>query len=286
VILRPGILAITAALLAVIVLCFTHPQIMIAPGPVVTAHTPVANDCFACHAPFKGAQASRCIACHAPAKIGLLTTRGTPLPRGNNAFHQQLQQPDCMACHTDHGGPALTGHSPVAFRHSLLQPAVQARCNSCHTPPSGPRLGGLHKAVAAAQCSTCHSTGEWHRARFSHEALAPATRSACATCHQRPSGALHRRFGTLTCAQCHTTTAWEPATFNHDRWFRLDGDHEVACATCHTGADFTRYTCYGCHEHQSARIAALHREEGIANFKDCARCHASGEGEGGDDDDD
>jgi hypothetical protein len=285
--LRPGIIAITVVLAAIIVLCFTHPQVMIAPGPVVAAHATIANDCFACHAPFKGAQASRCIACHAPAKIGLFTTKGTPLPPGKVAFHQQLQQPDCLACHTDHAGPALTGHSPVAFRHALLKPTVQARCNSCHTAPAGPRLGGLHKAVAAAQCSTCHGTSDWDRARFSHDALAPAVRSACATCHQRPAGALHRRFGTLTCARCHTTSAWEPSTFAHDRRFRLDRDHDVACATCHTGGNFARYTCYGCHEHRPAQIAAIHREEGIIKLDDCARCHRNGEaeGEGGDDDD-
>jgi hypothetical protein len=100
------------------------------------------------------------------------------------------------------------------------------------------------------------------------------------TCHTRPSGALHRGFGTLNCAQCHTTTAWEPATFAHERWFRLDGDHNVACTTCHTGGDYKRYTCYGCHEHQPAQMIAEHREEGIGNISNCARCHRGG-GEGG-----
>lgn len=283
---RPGIIVIIVALLGVIILSFTHPQVMIAPGPVIAAHASIANDCFACHAPFKGAQAPRCIACHAPAKIGLFTTRGAPLRPGKVAFHQQLQQPDCMACHTDHAGPALTGHSPVAFRHVLLEPAVRTRCNGCHAAPSGPRLGGLHKAVATAQCSSCHGTSDWQAARFSHGALAPATRSGCVNCHQRPSGALHRRFGNLTCAQCHTTSAWEPSTFAHDRLFWLDRDHDVACVTCHMGGDVSRYTCYGCHEHRPAQIAAIHREEGIANFNDCARCHRNGEAEGGDDKDD
>jgi hypothetical protein len=40
-----------------------------------------------------------------------------------------------------------------------------------------------------------------------------------------------------------------------------------------------RYTCYGCHEHQQARIIAQHRNEGIANIEKCARCHRSAKGE-------
>ncbi|MFM7402028.1 MAG: hypothetical protein ACKO4W_14110 [Bacteroidota bacterium] len=40
---------------------------------------------------------------------------------------------------------------------------------------------------------------------------------------------------------------------------------------------------YGCHEHNRANTLAEHREEGISNINDCARCHKSpdehGEGE-------
>lgn len=79
----------------------------------------------------------------------------------------------------------------------------------------------------------------------------------------------------MNCAQCHSTTAWEPANFAHDRLFRLDGDHNVACATCHVGGNTARYTCYGCHEHQPAATIAEHREEGIRNIDNCVRCHRS-----------
>lgn len=66
----------------------------------------------------------------------------------------------------------------------------------------------------------------------------------------------------------------------------LDRDHNATCATCHTGEgqtnnDFTRYTCFGCHQHTPANIRAEHAEEGTRNVDDCVRCHVSVDGEGG-----
>lgn len=227
---RPGILIIAAALIGIIVLAILHPQPMLAPGPVMPVHAAIARDCFACHQPFQGAAASRCITCHAPARIGLFTTRGTALAHNKAAFHQQLANPDCMACHSDHAGPALTGHSPKMFNHALLPPQARGQCATCHTAPAGP---------------------------------------------------LHRQMGSTGCASCHGTNAWRPANFAHDRLFRLDGPHNVACVTCHVGGNLQRYTCYGCHEHQPARVLAEHREEGVrGNLDKCARCHHSAQGEG------
>jgi hypothetical protein len=277
---NPWLWGIALLLAAIVAACFVWPQQLVAPGPVMPAHRAIAQDCFACHAPLRGASAARCIACHAPARIGLFTVAGTPLPKPSIAFHQQLQKADCRGCHSDHAGPALAGHGPTLFRHQLLQPAVQAHCAGCHVAPAGPRLGPLHKRFAAANCSACHSIAGWQPARFDHRLLAPAARAACVSCHARPSGALHRGFGTTNCATCHTTSAWEPASFDHDRWFRLDGDHKAACATCHTGGNLQRYTCYGCHEHQPSQMIAEHREEGVTNIGNCVRCHRSGDDDG------
>ena len=75
-------------------------------------------------------------------------------------------------------------------------------------------------------------------------------------------------------------TGWTPATFDHSRFFKLEGDHKVACVTCHVNNVYTRYTCFGCHEHQPAEIRARHAEEGIRNIDNCVRCHRGGAGEG------
>ncbi len=233
---RPATLVMAAALIGVIVLAILYPQPMLAPGPVMPAHAAIADDCFACHVPHKGAVAERCITCHAPARIGRFTTSGKAVAGNKAAFHQQLATPDCMACHSDHAGPALTGHSPTMFHHDLLKPAVRGQCATCHAPPAT---------------------------------------------------MLHRQFGTTNCGSCHATSGWTPARFAHDRLFRLDGEHNVACATCHVGGNVRQYSCYGCHEHQPAATLAEHREEGVrGDISRCARCHRSAEGEGKEDDDD
>jgi hypothetical protein len=55
----------------------------------------------------------------------------------------------------------------------------------------------------------------------------------------------------------------------------LDGDHNASCVTCHVRNDYSRYTCYGCHEHTPANIRRKHLEEGIRKFDNCVECHRS-----------
>lgn len=233
--------AVAAALAVVIALAFVYPHQMVGPGKLIPAHKSLEDNCFACHAPFRGASPDRCITCHAVADIGRRTTAGAALVRETRrpAFHQALSQKNCLACHSDHPPPALTQQRVKRFDHALLEASTRARCE---------------------------------------------------TCHDAPAGALHR--DAKACAECHSGTAWKPATFDHRRFFPLDADHNVACTTCHTAGDYRKYTCYGCHEHERSRTLAQHREEGIRDVDNCARCHTAknwrGEGEGeqgrGDDD--
>jgi hypothetical protein len=86
--------------------------------------------------------------------------------------------------------------------------------------------------------------------------------------------ALHKQI-TGNCGQCHTQKKWTPATFEHDKYFVLDRDHNASCVTCHVRNDYSRYTCYGCHEHTPANIRREHVEEGIRDFDNCVECHRS-----------
>jgi hypothetical protein len=135
--------------------------------------------------------------------------------------------------------------------------------------------------------------------RFNHALLQKATSEQCQNCHKPPTDSLHQQI-TGNCAQCHTQEKWVPTTFNHTKYFSLDGDHNTRCVTCHVRNDYSRYTCYGCHEHSLASIRREHIEEGIRNFDNCVACHRSasehnihgregkgegeGEGEGEDED--
>jgi hypothetical protein len=238
---RSWLFAVVALnLVALLALVFIFPRPMISPGPLAPGHEAIANDCFACHAPFRGAAADRCQGCHALATIGITTTKGAPLktPTPRAAFHQQMVTNDCMACHVLHRGRAV---------------------------------------------------GTTDRRPFSHDLLRPESRSQCQTCHAAPDTAVHRGLR-LGCAQCHSTRSWEGAAFDHGRMFALTGPHATDCATCHAASDYSRYTCFGCHEHQPDAIRARHRREGIGAIENCVGCHRGGgrergEGGGGDDQD-
>ncbi len=268
--------AIVLNLVALLALAFVYPHLMVSPGPVVDAHREIATDCFACHAPWRGASTARCVECHKPAEVGLRTTKGAPIRAKATvkaSFHQDLIEQDCMACHSDHQGPRLTQRSRKPFAHELLKAEVRNRCAGCHV---GPR-DRFHPDLKV-ECDQCHKTDAWKPAHFDHALLAPASLDRCETCHKAPSDRLHRQISG-ECKACHRTEAWKPATFDHDTYFVLDRDHDAPCVTCHTGNDFSRYTCYGCHEHSPAKIRAEHLEEGIRDFDNCVECHRSAEGE-------
>ena len=218
-------------LVGLLALAFIYPQFMVSPGPLSRSHAAIATECFACHAPLRGAAAERCVTCHTLSTIGLRTTKGALLkaPSPRAAFHQQLISSDCMACHVLHRGR-----------------------------PKGPA----------------------DRRAFSHDLLRAAVRQQCQTCHVAPDTTVHRGIR-LGCAQCHTTRGWAGAAFDHQRFFPLDGPHATDCATCHTTSDYSRYTCFGCHEHQPESLRARHRREGIGNIDNCVQCHRGGRREGG-----
>ncbi len=231
---RSWILAVVGLnLAALLALVFVYPHLMVSPGPLARGHEAIATDCFACHAPLRGAATDRCLTCHALATIGLRTTKGAPLKAATprTAFHQQLTSGDCAACHVLHRGRAV---------------------------------------------------GPTDRSAFSHDLLRPAARQNCQTCHAAPDTAVHRGLK-VGCAQCHTPRGWEGAAFDHQRYFPLEGPHAADCVTCHTSTDYSRYSCYGCHEHQPDAIRANHRREGMGNIDNCVQCHRGGgeHGEGG-----
>ena len=72
-------IVIAANLVVLVALVFVFPHLMVSPGPLIKGHAALATDCFACHAPLRGASTERCVACHALPDIGLRTTQGVPI---------------------------------------------------------------------------------------------------------------------------------------------------------------------------------------------------------------
>lgn len=187
--------------------------------------------------------------------------------------HQQLSG-DCFACHAPLRGSApeqcIACHEvkQIGLFTTTGQPIVKAQ-------PQTP----FHQDLTEQNCLACHAEHRGLEASralrtFSHSLLKAETREQCASCHAAPKDALHRQVKD-DCQQCHSPERWKPASFAHEKFFLLDRDHNVSCATCHTGNNFETFTCYGCHEHTPAKIRAEHEEEGIRDFENCVECHRS-----------
>ncbi|MFZ3083694.1 cytochrome c3 family protein [Rhodoferax ferrireducens] len=195
---RGWLMALIAAnLLVLVVLIFTYPHLMVSPGPVVAAHAEIATDCFACHAPWRGASAARCVSCHVLPDIGLRTSKGVAIVQRTRktSFHQALVEQDCMACHSDHAAPKLTRRSRKPFSHLLLKTAVREQCQSCHQAPTDK----LHGQITG-NCNQCHSQQAWKPATFEHDKLFLLDRDHAASCETCHSNNDYRRY---TCYGCH-----------------------------------------------------------------------------------
>lgn len=264
-------LLIAGFLLICVWFSLNQPQVMLAPGPVQTAHHELASDCLSCHRPGWGVPASKCQRCHALAEIGVKTSLGVPLPPGQDPpFHTDLQQQNCQQCHVEHQGSRVyrTGQS---FSHTLLKPAIQENCARCHRKPAD----DTHRLVKN-DCIACHRPFKWQPASFDHQRLAASVQKDCASCHQKPSDSLHRQVKD-NCIDCHQPFRWKPASFDHDKFFRFDRHHRARCSLCHLNDDYSQYSCYQCHAHTPARMRKKHLKEGIREIQNCAECHRSGD---------
>jgi hypothetical protein len=270
---------------------------------------PMAARCLDCHEDVKEAlgdtaalhgriaDARACVGCHTE-HLGSTAslTRTTGFAESHDALgfalaaHARTADGAAFVCADCHGTSAK------AFRFD------DDRCESCHRDYQGAFVA-RHVAEWGKECRSCHDgTDRFSAGRFTHDSTAlpldGAHRQAdCVSCHidvrrlahfaDAPTTCIgchraddeHRgEFGT-DCASCHSTTRWEGATFAHEV-FPLDHGEDgiIACKTCHEDAsNYKSYTCYNCHEHSRARVAAEHRGEvDTADLDDCVRCHEGG----------
>lgn len=213
-------------LVLLVLLAIGLPQLMISPGQPIDAHAELASDCFACHTPFIGSQPDKCIACHPVNEIGLKTTKGLPISgeRKSTAFHQELIEEDCVACHSDHKG--VKAFRPISqFSHRLVKPQLRERCDSCHVNPGD----SLHVNLKGS-CAQCHTQEAWRPATFDHAEYFRFDRhhpAECETCHVEGD---YRRY---TCYGCHEHSRSKIREEHVEEGIR---DYEN-CVECHRSGD-------------------------------------------------
>jgi hypothetical protein len=140
------------------------------------------------------------------------------------AFHQELIEQQCMTCHTDHPGPALTRRATAIFSHALLRPATARQCQSCHTAPADP----LHRQITG-NCVQCHTQSAWKPATFAHDryfVLDRAHNASCATCH------VNNNYTRYTCYGCHAHSESSIARKHTEEGIR----DFTNCVRCHRSA--------------------------------------------------
>jgi len=242
--------------------------------------------CFSCHAEddaHQGRFGQDCQECHTPDGW-----EGASFDHSLAAFpltgaHAQVE---CEGCHVN---DVFKGTPQACFSCHADDDAHQGRfgqdCQECHTPEDGWEGASFDHSLAAFQLSGAHAQVECEGCHVND--VFKGTPQDCFSCHAEP--AYHIGLFGAECAACHSTDGWKPAAFNqaHTFPFNHGGSEPSECRVCHAEA-LTSYTCYTCHEHNPAQIESKHREEGISDFRDCARCHPTGqeeEGEGGGGDD-
>jgi hypothetical protein len=261
-------------------------------------------DCQACHENnrFKGTPQS-CVSCHTEpsvhkGKFGVACAQCHSTTSWTGAVFT-LKTEDF---NHDQTGFKLTGrHNTVDCKSCHVGNVFKGTpksCVSCHAEPV------VHKGKFGTACAQCHSTSDWKGAvvaikpsEFNHDLTGfkltgkhqmvdckschvgnvfKGTPQTCVGCHAEP--AVHKgKFGNA-CAQCHTTSTWGAAKFTHT--FPLKhGRGKGTCATCHKDApDYKAYTCYGCHEHQPAKMEKRHPKLSATKLQECAKCHPTGRG--------
>jgi hypothetical protein len=290
-----------------------HPQNKPLQG--FASHAAFEPACWRCHTPLLGPTGDRCLACHTTvaAQISAATALHGFLNQVDNCLachpdhqgrearilpvnipnfpHQALTGFSLVQHLTDYDGSPLGCIACHPDGHYSFEPII---CTACHTRAEPAFI--KHQLDFGLACLDCHD-GRSPTTPFDHAIFFPLEGAhasvACQSCHinRQFKGTsrtcegchagddVHRgQFG-RECTVCHSPAGWRQLTVTvADHLFPLDHKNEgrvIACQVCHPST-LTNYTCYGCHEHQPAKIERKHLEKGIRDFQHCAGCHPTG----------
>jgi hypothetical protein len=195
----------------------------------------------------------------------------------------------CAACHVNniYKGTARTcvGCHQTQYNATRNPPHVAAgfstTCDTCHKPTDAVWTSGVFNhstfyalvGVHATQaCAACHINNVYK-----------GTAMTCVGCHQAQYNATanpnHIAAGfPTTCDSCHKATdaTFLLATFSHTR-FPLTGNHNVACAQCHTTPNnYATFSCTVCHLRSQTDSKHQGRNGYVYDSNACYSCHPNG----------
>lgn len=248
----------------------------------------IVSNCAACHQEadlHRGIFDQDCSTCHTTMDWSPAIMNGIPFEHGRDAnfslaLHGQTFDDDAITCADCH---------PESIQDFSLD-----QCMQCHASQDA-NLMNEHQSVFSSDCLECHD-GVDRMSNFDHNNIFEldgrhaeidceschanktfrGTPTECTQCHAEPQ--IHLGSFGLQCQNCHLTTAWQPARLVRHT-FPLDHGEsdQITCEVCHTST-YIEYTCYECHEHQSAEVVEKHMEEGISRQEliNCVDCHPTG----------
>lgn len=180
------------------------------------------------------------------------------------------EEPGCIDCH---GTDDYELADPTcASCHAQDEPAdhYEGGCDDCHTIYAWDDATIDHSFFPLTQghngpsCTDCHGDAPYEDAS-----------PTCSSCHQRPSGHFQG-----ACDDCHNTRDWDDADFNHDPFFPIPHENANLCSECHTGDDYSTFSCIHCHAHRRSEMDDEHQGEVngyvYASWA-CLDCHPNGE---------
>jgi len=219
-----------------------------APGSAVT--------CDQCHPGTSFKQFDCTTSCHAQASIDPIHTTPTAVPGYVYA------SASCLSCHPD-GSGSMPDHSAKLFPIGTgTQHPFQ--CSQCHTDLVN------RSNTATLACFTCHQT----------VTALPALAAGHAGVKDYPASPI-----ATDCVRCHadgqvTTVA------SHSQFPIASGSstHDTACVQCHSafradkpwGADFSAYSCVGCHDQTTTDAGHSGLSGYVYASSNCFGCHPTG----------
>ncbi len=229
----------------------TSLKAQLSPGPLALPHTQLSGftNCLNCHTWGSKDLSPKCLDCHTPIANRISTKTG---------FHGQLQDTNCLQCHSDHVGLEFEmiswDPSKTEFDHTL----------------TGFELKGKHLGLACEKCHTKDFVLDEDVLKYAKQKQAKnvlnttflGLGSECSDCHAD----VHRQeFAAQKCQECHNEQDWLEIrkTFEHDTRtkYPLKGAHK-------------KLDCEKCHKENQEAVGkfTVHRFSGL-KFDLCTNCH-------------